>query len=113
MAPAIGKGMTKILPFRHPKTAGAVLAVISLGAGAGALVAADFGGSPWVFAPLLLWLATIGLPATIAVILTASVWGFPSPFYGFFPFLAVAATLACLAQVAAVRVASHLAGRNP
>jgi hypothetical protein len=112
MAHARTKAMTKILPLRHPKTVGAMLAVISMGVGTAALLAADFGGAPWLFAPLLLWLLTLGLPTTIAVILTASVWGLPSPFHGFFPFTVMAATLACLAQVTAVRAVNHFTGRT-
>jgi hypothetical protein len=104
--------MTKILSLGHPKTVGTVLAVISLGVGTAVLLAADFGGAPWVFAPLLLWLLTFGLPTTIAVILTASVWGLPSPFHGLFPFTIVAATLACLAQVGAVRAVNHFTSRT-
>lgn len=98
--------MTKFLPLRHPKTAGATLAVISMGAGAAALLAADFGGAPRVFAPLLFWLLTLGLPTTMAVLFTASVWGLLPPFYGLFPFAIAAATLACLAQIAAVYAVS-------
>ncbi len=104
--------MTKILPVRYPKTAGVLLAVISMGAGTAALLAADFGAAPWVFAPLLLWLLTLGLPTTLAVILTASVWGLPSPFLGFFPFIVVAATLAWLAQFAAVRAINHFTRKS-
>lgn len=99
--------MTKFLPLRHPKAAGATLAVISMGAGTAALLAADFGGAPWVFAPLLFWLLTLGVPTTIAVLFTASVWGLMPPFHGLFPFAIAAATLACLAQIAAVYAVNH------
>lgn len=112
MAHAKWTAMTMILPLRHPKTVGALLAVISMGVGTAALLAADFGAAPWVFAPLLLWLLTLGLPTTLAVILTASVWGLPSPFHGFFHFTVVAATLACLAQIAAVRAVNHFTRRS-
>ena len=88
-----------------------MLTVISLGVGTVALLEADVGGAPWVFAPLLLWLLTIGLPTTFAVVLTASVWGPPSPFHGLFPFTVVAASLACLAQVTALRALNRFIGR--
>ena len=98
---------------RCPAAVGTVLAVISIVAGAAALVAADFGYSGWVFVPLLLWLATIGLPSTTAVLVTASFWGSMAPLYGLIPFLLTAGALSICAQVVSVRIVRNLRERTP
>ncbi len=72
--------------------------------------AADFGAPAWLFIPLLFWLATFGLPSTIAVLLTASVWGTAAPLYGFIPFLVIALLLAVGAQVLAVKMIQRFWG---
>lgn len=86
----------------HPLIAGTILALISLTAGAGAALAADFGKPAWLIIPLLALLVTAGLPTLAAVLLLASAWGKVRPFYGLEPFLVVAMLLAVLAQSAAI-----------
>lgn len=54
------------------------LCLLSLGVGAGALMLAEFGASAWVFALLLTWLVTIGLPTLMAVLVLATFWPGPS-----------------------------------
>ncbi len=102
----------KIRSFlRYPKATGIAFALCSLIAGATALEAADFGASGWAFAPLLLWLATVGLPTTVAVLLLATVWGTFEPLFGFWAFCLVAAIVAAKLQVLAIRALAHLGGR--
>jgi hypothetical protein len=96
--------------LRYPKATGTILAFTSLLAGATALVAADFGAPAWVFVLLLLWLATIGLPSTIAVLMLAALWGTTGPFYGLLFFCIVAAILAIATQVLAVKAVAHFTG---
>ncbi len=75
-----------------------VLCLLSLAAGAGALVLAEFGGPVWVFAVLLAWLLTFGLPTLVAVLLLAWFWPGPS----FQAYLLSAVLLALLFQWSAV-----------
>ncbi len=101
----------KIRSFlRHPKATGIALALISLIAGAAAVEAAGFGASGWVLAPLLLWLATAGLPTTVAVLLLATVWGTFEPLFGFWAFCLVAAILAAKSEVLAIKALAHFGG---
>jgi len=104
--------MTRSLASRHPTATGLLLALVSLGLGVTALLAADFGAPPWLFALLLLWLGTLGLPTTLAVLVTASCWGRCSPCYGLGPFLFLASTFAILAQVSACRALARLNRKN-
>jgi hypothetical protein len=60
------------LIIRRPKTIAVATWAVSLAAGASALVLADFGGPPWVFILLGLWLLTAGLPALAGTLLVAS-----------------------------------------
>ena len=60
---------------RWPKMWAASTASVSLLAGAFAIVLAGFGGPAWVFVVLGIWLWTIGLPTTVAVLLLVSLWG--------------------------------------
>ncbi len=94
--------------LRYPKATGIAIALFSLIAGATALEAADFGASGWVFAPLLLWLATLGLPTTVAVVLLATVWGTFEPLFGFWVFCLVAAIVGANSQVLAIKALAHL-----
>ena len=96
--------------LRHPKATGAVLALVSILVGATALEAADFGAPGWLFVPLLIWLGTVGLPSTVAVLLLASVWGRMSPLYGFWIFCFVAAVLATVSHVMAVKALARFSG---
>src|SRR5439155_17366224 len=91
--------MKPVLLLSYPKAMGTSLALVSLCAGATALVAADFGTPAWLFSPLLVWLLSIGLPTTIAVLLTASFWGLTPPFHGFVSFATVTTLLALIAQI--------------
>lgn len=75
----------------HPKTWAVATAMATQLAGAGALLAAEFGAPVIVVVPLLGWLLTIGLPTTLAVLLTASVWGVVPGLRGLGSFLIVAA----------------------
>jgi hypothetical protein len=96
--------------LRYPKVNGAVLALLSLLVGATTLVTADFGASGWVFAPLLLWLATIGLPTTVVVLLLAAVWGTAAPLHGFGLFCILATGLAVGAEVIFLKAVAGIAG---
>lgn len=86
----------------YPKSAATVITVITLVTGAAVVVLADFGAPVWVFAALLLWPATVGLPSTLAVLLLASLWGHFPLVSGLPRFVAVSALLAWLFQWAAV-----------
>jgi drug/metabolite transporter (DMT)-like permease len=77
---------------------GGVLCLLSLVAGASALVLAEFGAPVWVFALLLVWLLTLGLPTLVAVLLLAGFWPGPS----FQTYLVAAALLALFLQFGAV-----------
>src|SRR5881628_2852337 len=71
-----GKGCAmKKSMIDHPAVWAFSTAAASLLAGAIAIVLADFGAPMWVFIALGLWLWTIGLPVTLAVLLTALLWG--------------------------------------
>ena len=61
--------------IRRPKTWALLTAVASLCAGTFAIVLAEFGGPAWAFVVLGIWLWTIGLPTTVAVLLLVSLWG--------------------------------------
>lgn len=54
------------------------LSLASLSAGAGVLVLAEFGASPWIFIVLLTWLVTLGLPTLVSVLLVVRFWPGPS-----------------------------------
>ncbi len=79
-----------------------LLCLLSLLAGAIALVLAEFGAPVWVFVLLLGWLVTVGLPTLSAVLLLVRVWEGPS----FQAFLVLAAVLALVFQFAAVSLVS-------
>ena len=66
--------MTKSL-IRHPKTWAVSTSLVTLLAGAVSIILADLGGPAWVFVVLAIWLWTVGLPTTVAVLLLASLWG--------------------------------------
>jgi hypothetical protein len=83
---------------RHPVWWSAVATLLSLVAAVGALVLADFGAPWWVFALLLAWLLTIGLPTTLALLLTASLWGRIPGLWGMGGFVVCVAVLSFVAQ---------------
>jgi hypothetical protein len=65
--------MTWIL--KYPKTWGFFFWLLSLAAGAAALVLADFGAPAWLFIAIGAWLLTAGLPTLVATLAVASAWG--------------------------------------
>ena len=77
-----------------------LLCLLSLLAGATALVLAEFGAPVWVFVLLLGWLVTVGLPTLSAVLLLVRFWEGGSLQL----FLLSAAALAFLFQFAVVSV---------
>lgn len=97
--------------FTRPLVSATILAVMTLAAGGGAIIMADFGKPIWLFAPLLLWLGTIGLPATLGVLLVASCWGRSPLLTGFVPFAVCAALVAIVAEATALILLAKLRGR--
>jgi len=83
---------------RHPVRWSVVATVVSLVAATGAVVLADFGAPWWVFALLLAWLLTIGLPTTLALLLTASLWGRVPGLWGLGGFVVCGAVLSFAAE---------------
>ena len=77
---------------------GGVLCLLSLAAGMGALILAEFGAPVWVFVVLLAWLLTFGLPTLSAVVLLTRFWPGPS----LQAYLLTAVLLALLFQCGAV-----------
>jgi hypothetical protein len=84
----------------HPVLAAIIVSVLTLVAGAAAVVLADFGAPLIVFLLLLAWLATIGLPSTVGVLLVAALWGRTLYGSGFYGFIGVAGLLALILQIA-------------
>ena len=74
--------------------------LVTLTAGASAIIMADFGQPLWIFILLFLWLGTIGLPTTLGVLLVAACWGRMPDLYGLVPFVATAAGVGFLFQAA-------------
>jgi hypothetical protein len=73
------------------------------------MLLANFGAPAWVFALLLAWLATAGLPTTAAVLMVASLERLP--WVGVLPLgaaLVVMAVLALAAQLGACRLVAKL-----
>jgi hypothetical protein len=75
-----------------------LITLASLTTGACAIVMADFGQPLWLFAPLFLWLGTIGLPTTIGVLAVATCWGRIPGLYGLAPFVLCASVVAFVFQ---------------
>jgi hypothetical protein len=97
--------------LKWPKLWTASTTLLTLVAGASALVSADFGAPFWMFVPLLLWLTTVGLPTTLAVLLVATAWGRIPGGSGLLPFILCATAVAFLFQAVALRFfASKLRG---
>ena len=81
--------------------------VITLVAGAASIMMADFGLPLWMFLPLFLWLGTLGLPATLGVLIVAATWGRAPSLTGFIPFVICAALAAFGLQVAFFQLCAH------
>lgn len=79
-------------------TVASVLTALALGAGAGALLLAEFGGPVWMLVAFLVPLLTFGLPSLAAVLLLTSFWPGPS----LRAFLLIGAVLAFGFQFASV-----------
>ena len=75
-----------------------LLWLLSLIAGAAAILLAEFGAPVWLFVFLLGWLLTFGLPTLSAVLLLVRIWDGPS----FQAFLVSAVLLAFVFQLTAV-----------
>jgi hypothetical protein len=86
----------------------ACLSVVSLLAGAAALVLAEFGAPAWIFVVLLAWLVTFGLPTLVSVLLLATFWPGPS----FLAFVMSAGLLSFLFQFVAVSGVRRLRARR-
>jgi len=92
--------------------------VATLLVGAAAIVLAEFGGPVWAFVVLGVWMWTVGLPTTLAVLLLTSVWGnipwVPTGSLG--AFFVCAAVLAFTFQIVVFRwitkVLKSMAGRQ-
>src|SRR5215471_11402824 len=80
----------------YPKLTATAIWGVTLLFGGGAVLGANSGLPGWLALPTLLWLATIGLPTTIGVVVMASLWGVAPGLHGLGAFL-VCASLAGLA----------------
>lgn len=96
---------------RHPWTSALFNTTTTLLIGLFTLVAADFGQPWWLFLPSLAWLGTAGLATTVAVLLTASVWGAVPGFSGLWCWLVSAALLSSCTQMMTVVFLSRVLGR--
>lgn len=56
-----------------------VVTLASLLIAGAAFALANFGAPAWLFALLLGWMATVGLPTSVAIAVTASLWDGVSP----------------------------------
>jgi hypothetical protein len=82
--------------IRHPLISALLVTLASLAAGICSIIMADFGGPLWAYVPLLLWLGTVGLPATAGVLLVAAAWG-GTPLLSGLEFFAIVAAIVALA----------------
>ena len=83
---------------KHPVLWTFFLTPVNLFAGVLAIGMAEFGQPLWLFAPVLIWLATVGLPTTLAVLLVAASWGWVPAMTGFRLFAICATILAFVFQ---------------
>ena len=88
---------------KRPKLWGAATWVLSVAAGIGALVLADFGAAPWIFVALAAWLWTWGLPTLLATLLLVWAWGD-------FPWTGMPPPLAGLAILVAISLSAQMGG---
>lgn len=85
----------------HPIPLGLLTSAVSLGAWAALAIGGNFGVGPAVAVLGLLWLATLGLPASAGVVLAAAVWGRWEPLSGLSGFLVLAALFGTVFQTLA------------
>lgn len=105
--------MPEIPPILKRSQAVAVATtVVTLLAGGGALLAADYGASAWLIVPLLTWSLTVGLPTVLAVLAVVAIWGTAEPLYGFVGFAIAAVSLAVLAQFLVIVAFNKLTKNN-
>lgn len=84
-----------------PPVLAVVTSAVSLAIWAALGIGANFGVHPALTVAGLLWLATVGLPTSLGVVLAATVWGWFEPLTGFSGFLWLAAGLGVAFQVMA------------
>jgi hypothetical protein len=99
----------------HPIALGIILAGFSLAVGVTAVILADFGMPSWFFVLSQAWLWTLGLPATLGVLVVVRLWGIPGwSTWPLWMFMACAAATAivfeCIAFILLQRVALRVAG---
>jgi hypothetical protein len=87
--------------LRHPLVLAVVLSPTTLLIWATLGIAANFGLHPALAVPGLLWLATLGLPTSLGVVVAAAVWGRFEPFTGFIGFAGLASLLGLSLQALA------------
>lgn len=88
-------------PPTHSILPASLTSVVSLAVWSALSIGANFGLHPVLAVLGLLWLITLGLPTSIGIVLTASLWGRFEPLTGFTGFLVVATTLALSFQIGA------------
>ena len=85
-----------------------LLSLISLAVATSAFSLANFGAPAWVFVLLLGWMVTVGLPTSVAIVVTAFFWdGLSLP-----AFLATVATAALVLQLGALRIQHRILERR-
>ncbi len=82
------------------------LALVSLAVAASAFSLANFGAPAWVFVLLLGWMLTVGLPTSVAIVVTAFFWNGVS----LTAFLATVTTVALVLQLGALRFVQSRVG---
>jgi len=95
---------------QRPAVFALLTSAISLGLWAALAIGANFGVHPVVAVAGLLWLATVGLPTSLGVVLAATLWGRFEPLTGFYGFLWLAAGLGMAFQVIACVAFARVAG---
>ena len=86
--------------MKHTWPWAVVLALASLAVATSAFSLANFGAPAWVFVLLLGWMLTVGLPTSVAIVVTAFFWnGVSLP-----AFLATVVTVALGLQLGALRL---------
>jgi hypothetical protein len=81
--------------------AATALSILTLAVGASAVLGSDAGLAAWIAVPALLWLATLGAPTTLGVLLVASLWGKVPGLSGIGAFLACGAAVGLMLEIVA------------